>query len=87
MQSVSGADGTRIVFTSTRDGSREIYVMDADGGNQTRLTDHPAGDYRPDWSPDALYEYSVQTGSATARPWLSISSGPDGRSSDSCPAR
>ena len=42
----------RIVFTSYRDGNFEIYVMDADGGNQDNLTDHPAYDGQPDWSPD-----------------------------------
>ena len=42
----------RIVFTSLRDGNHEIYVMDADGGNQENLTNHPAYDSQPDWSPD-----------------------------------
>ncbi len=42
----------RIVFTSRRDGNSEIYVMDADGGNQERLTNNPANDSDPDWSPD-----------------------------------
>ena len=42
----------RVVFTSVRDGNFEIYVMDADGGNQENLTNHPAYDYHPDWSPD-----------------------------------
>ena len=42
----------RIVFTSMRDGNAEIYVMDADGGNQENLTNHPAYDAQPDWSPD-----------------------------------
>ncbi len=42
----------RIVFTSLRNGNPEIYVMDAGGGNQERLTNHPAFDIEPDWSPD-----------------------------------
>ena len=53
-------DGKRIAFVSDRDGhvnirdwpTSEIYVMDADGGNQRRLTDNPARDYAPSWSPD-----------------------------------
>ena len=45
-------DTGRIVFTSLRDGNPEIYVMDADGGNQENLTNHPAYDSQPDWSPD-----------------------------------
>ena len=42
----------QIVFTSRRDGNNEIYVMDADGGNQENLSNHPAYDAQPDWSPD-----------------------------------
>lgn len=42
----------RIVFTSLRDGNSEIYVMDANGGNQENLSNHPAYDAQPDWSPD-----------------------------------
>src|SRR2546426_9074781 len=43
---------TRIVFTSLRDGNMEIYVMNSDGANQTRLTNNPANDGDPAWSPD-----------------------------------
>jgi Tol biopolymer transport system component/regulator of sirC expression with transglutaminase-like and TPR domain len=42
----------KIAFVSRRDGNEEIYVMKADGSDQTRLTDHPFGDWRPAWSPD-----------------------------------
>ena len=42
----------RIAFQSNRDGDHEIYVMDADGSNQTNLTNNPAHDYAPAWSPD-----------------------------------
>jgi Tol biopolymer transport system component len=42
----------KIVFTSERDGNPEIYVMDADGGNQINLTNNPAKDATPVWSPD-----------------------------------
>lgn len=42
----------QIAFTSGRDGNSEIYVMDADGKNQRNLTNHPAGDSQPSWSPD-----------------------------------
>ena len=44
---------TKIAFTSTRDdGLGEIYVMGADGGNPVRLTNDPAIDSHPSWSPD-----------------------------------
>ena len=42
----------QIAFVSDRDGNTEIYVMDADGGNLRRLTDNPAIDWDPSWSPD-----------------------------------
>jgi Tol biopolymer transport system component len=42
----------QIVFVSDRDGNNEIYMMNADGSGQTRLTNHPAADASPRWSPD-----------------------------------
>jgi len=54
-------DGKRIAFFSDRDGNAEIYVVpapgpqaqvNADGSEQTRLTNDPAADYTPRWSPD-----------------------------------
>ena len=42
----------KIAFSSTRDGNLEIYVMDGDGDNQVRITDDPAFDTDPTWSPD-----------------------------------
>jgi Tol biopolymer transport system component len=56
-------DGTKIAFVSWRDSKYpndceggdcnfEIYVMNADGSNQTRITDNPAEDWAPAWSPD-----------------------------------
>ena len=42
----------RIAFISERDGQQEIYVMNVDGSGQTNLTNSPAVDYLPVWSPD-----------------------------------
>jgi len=42
----------KIVFSSTRDGNLEIYTMSSDGSGVTRLTNHPAADVFPAWSPD-----------------------------------
>ena len=42
----------QIAFSSERDGNTEIYVMAADGKNQRRLTNNPASDHSPSWSPD-----------------------------------
>jgi dipeptidyl aminopeptidase/acylaminoacyl peptidase len=42
----------KIAFTSDRDGTEQIYVMNADGSSPTRLTNGPANNRRPAWSPD-----------------------------------
>ena len=47
-----GAGPGDIVFVSTRDGNPEIYSVNADGTNLTRLTNNPANDDAPVWSPD-----------------------------------
>lgn len=57
-------DGRWLAFTSTRDGSAEIYVMDATCVEATihvcrdsvrRLTEHPATDTAPTFSPDGRW--------------------------------
>jgi len=58
-------DGTKIAFTSDRDDpnsvkcfpncNENVYVMNADGTAQTRLTDTPATESHPDWSPDGAW--------------------------------
>ncbi len=35
-----------------RDGNFEVYVMNVDGSGQVRLTNNPAWDGDPTWSPD-----------------------------------
>jgi Tol biopolymer transport system component len=55
-------DGTQIAFISDRDDPNprkcfpectyKIYIMGADGGSERRLTDTPAGEHHPAWSPD-----------------------------------
>src|SRR5437870_3508530 len=45
------ADG-QIAFMSDRDGNREIYLMRADGTGLVNLTNNPAQDEWPAWSPD-----------------------------------
>jgi hypothetical protein len=42
----------KIAFSSQRDGNAEIYIMNADGSEQTRLTNNPAAENFPSWSPD-----------------------------------
>lgn len=42
----------KIAFVSSRDGNPEIYTINTDGTNLTRLTNDPAVDEQPAWSPD-----------------------------------
>jgi Tol biopolymer transport system component len=46
------SDGSQIAFTAFRDGNPEIYVMRSDGSNVRRITNHPAFDNFPVFSPD-----------------------------------
>jgi Tol biopolymer transport system component len=41
-----------IVYAADVEGNIDIYVMNADGSNSLRLTNHPAEDKEPAWSPD-----------------------------------
>jgi Tol biopolymer transport system component len=49
--SFPGANG-KLAFASNRDGNYEIYAMEPDASDQTRLTNDPAVDIAPAWSPD-----------------------------------
>lgn len=46
-----GANG-KIAFVSDRDGDEDIYLMNSDGTGPVQLTNHPARDFDPTWSPD-----------------------------------
>lgn len=46
------ADNGKIAFGSERDGNHEVYVMNPDGTSETNLTNNPAIDMTPEWSPD-----------------------------------
>jgi hypothetical protein len=47
--------GNAIAFQSDRDGNLEIYVQNTGDGSLTRLTNNPASDMQPAWSPDGNY--------------------------------
>lgn len=47
-----GVPPTGIAFVSARDGNKELYLIQADGSALVRLTDDPAIDGDPAWSPD-----------------------------------
>jgi predicted MPP superfamily phosphohydrolase len=42
----------KIAFVTDRDGNQEIYLMSGNSANQINLTNHPANDWDPAWSPD-----------------------------------
>ncbi len=44
-------DGSRIIFTSKHEGNFEIYTANADGSGLVNLTNNPAFDGNPVWSP------------------------------------
>ena len=46
------ATKSKIAFTSDRDGNYEIYIMNIDGSGLVNLTNNPAEDHSPSFSPD-----------------------------------
>lgn len=57
---VGGSDSAasqtdKVVFVSARDGNPEIYTVNVDGTGLARLTNHPALDEFPAWSPDGQH--------------------------------
>jgi TolB protein len=48
---ISSHDGL-VAFEGGQNGNSEIYTMHADGSQLTDITNDPAGDYLPLWSPD-----------------------------------
>ena len=57
-------DGRRIAFSSDRAGNQDLWTMPVNGGEAVRLTDDPAPDWDPKWSPDGreIVFYSNRTG-------------------------
>lgn len=51
-QTPSPPPPAQLAFESYRDGNAEIYLIDEDGGNLINLTQNPAYDGMPAWSPD-----------------------------------
>ena len=46
------ADGSKVATVHREDRNGDIYVMDADGRRRRNVTQHPALDQQPAWSPD-----------------------------------
>jgi TolB protein len=61
------ADGRAIVFQSNRNGNWEIYRAYADGSQPVRLTNDPAVDESPSFSPDGKWIVFVRSQEKAAR--------------------
>jgi WD40 repeat protein len=48
------ASGAQLAFISTRSGKADLYLMNMDGSGVVNLTDNPAREAKPAWSPDGF---------------------------------
>lgn len=67
---IPASDATHIAFTSPREGNDEIYIMDTNGKNLQNLTNHPAQDWQPTFSPNGHWMAFVSNRSGTNRIYL-----------------
>ena len=67
---VSTSDATHIAFDSERDGNAEIYIMDIKEKNLQNLTNHPARDVQPAFSPDGRWMAYVSDRDGNSRIYL-----------------
>jgi serine/threonine protein kinase/Tol biopolymer transport system component len=69
-------DGRSIAFSEGSLGMREIHVIGSDGRTAHRITDHPADDYRPLWSPDGRHLAFLSNRNGSTALWtVAISDG------------
>ena len=52
-QDVRATEGQKLLFASNRTGNYEIFQMNSDGTEAMNLTNNPAEDSAPAWSPNA----------------------------------
>ena len=63
-------DGRFVVFSDAVAGPRDIHVVSVDGRMATRLTDHPAEERSPVWSPDGRHVAFLSTRLGTEALWV-----------------
>lgn len=84
------ADGTKVVFRSTRDGHQELYVMNADGSGQTRITrtSSSTSNAFPAWSTDGTKIAFASTRSGRQQLWvIDVSNNLANCINNDCPAQ
>ena len=69
-----GTNG-RVAFETNRDGNLELYSMDPDGSDQVNLTDDPAEDTDPVWSPDGTRIAFVKASEGHDNIWVMTADG------------
>ena len=62
-------DGRFVAYTEGESGLRDIHIISLDGSRAYRITDHPADDFSPIWSPDSRHLAFKSTRSGTASLW------------------
>jgi TolB protein len=78
----------RLAFTTEDDGNREIYAINLDGTELVNLTNHPASDSYPVWSPDGaqISFASNRSSPATADDASPVAGGPAPAAVDGLPS-
>ncbi|HEU5039236.1 MAG TPA: hypothetical protein VFT84_00345 [Gemmatimonadales bacterium] len=78
MDAAISPDGHRVAFAGRRDGRLDLFVMNVDGTERRQLTDDPALDRRPAWSPGGGRLLFDRTESAAGSPTVMILINSDG---------
>jgi Tol biopolymer transport system component/predicted Ser/Thr protein kinase len=81
------APNANLAFQSARDGNFEIYVMNPDGSAQTNITNVPANDLSPVWSPDGGLIAFASDRSGSYEIWVMNANGSDPRQLTDSPGR